>query len=377
MTDASERAAWISLSLLPGIGPALFSRLVGTHGSARAAWRAGTAALAGLPGLLDQPASMAHMARLHAVGAAAAADGVEQATRAADGRVVTALDAEYPQALIGLHPRPAVLYVRGSLAALDEVCAAVVGTRRPSGYGRVAAAEIGEELGRAGVTVVSGLAVGIDGIAQRAAIDAGGRSVAVLPSPLERVYPPGHRSLAGRLVETGGALLTEVPPGHPVGRPDFARRNRIIAGLSAATVVVEAPDRSGALLTAMAAVGYGRDLYAVPGPMDAANSRGTNRLIADHLAALLTSPGALLLQLGTRPATRAAFVRGLSEVESAVLARLLRRARSVEELAASAGLPTASVAGALTLLEARGLITAYGGATFHATPDARRLRLPG
>ena len=122
------------------------------------------------------------------------------------------------------------------------------GTRRPSGYGRASAEEIGDELARAGVTVVSGLAIGIDAVAHTAALAAGGRTVAVLPSPIDRIYPPAHRDLARRMVAAGGALLTELSPGRQIGRPDFARRNRIIAGLAEAVVVVEAPDRSGALI---------------------------------------------------------------------------------------------------------------------------------
>src|SRR5207237_2409670 len=168
------------------------------------------------------------------------------------------------------------------------------------GYGLSAAAEIADELARAGLTVVSGLAIGIDGRAHLAALEAGGRTVAVLPSPIDRVYPPRHRELAARIVAEGGALVSESPPGRMSGKPDFARRNRIISGLAQATVVVEAPDRSGALLTASAALAQGRELYAVPGPIDSIASRGCNRLIADHQAELVTSPASLLHRPGLR-----------------------------------------------------------------------------
>jgi DNA processing protein len=249
---------------------------------------------------------------------------------------------------------------------------AVVGTRRPSGYGRAAAEEIGDELARAGVPVISGLAIGIDAVAHGAAVAAGGRSVAVLPSPIDRLYPPIHRELATRMLAAGGALLSELPPGRPLGRPDFARRNRIIAGLAEAVVVVEAPDRSGALLTADAAIALGRELFAVPGPMDAATSRGTNRLIADHLATLVTSPAALLHMVGLRRGRFPVSVRSLSEAEGLVLAAVLRRAASIEELFDRTHLSTSALAATLTMLEARGLVTAYAGATFHPTLAARR-----
>jgi DNA processing protein len=223
------------------------------------------------------------------------------------------------------------------------------------------------------VTVISGLALGIDGEAHAAAIDAGGRSVAVLPSPLDRIYPPRHRSLATRLVQSGGGLVTELAPGRLPGRPDFARRNRIIAGLAVATVVVEAPDRSGALLTAAAAAELGREVFAVPGPIDAVASRGCNRLIADHLAALVTSPAGLLTSIGLAAGRKPVGVEGLSDPEALVLAKLLKRPASVEELIGPTDLSAGALAGALTLLEARGLATSYGGATFHPTLAARRL----
>jgi DNA processing protein len=224
------------------------------------------------------------------------------------------------------------------------------------------------------VTVVSGLALGIDGEAHAAAVNAGGRSVAVLPSPIDRIYPPRHRGLAARLVSSGGGIVSELPPGQLPGRPDFARRNRVIAGLARATVVVEAPDRSGALLTAAAAVQLGRDLYAVPGPIDAVGSRGCNRLIADQQAALVTSPAGLVASLGLRSRSSGTDgVAQLSDPEALVLARLLKRAASVEELIGPTQLGPGTIAGALTMLEARGLVTSYGGATYHPTLMARRV----
>ncbi|MGZ8512244.1 MAG: DNA-processing protein DprA, partial [Candidatus Limnocylindria bacterium] len=261
----------------------------------------------------------------------------------------------------------------GDAAAFAERGVAIVGTRRASGYGLAVATEVADELARAGVVVVSGLALGIDGAAHRAAVAAGGRSIAVLPSPLDRVYPPRHRPLAREIVAAGGALVTEVPTGATVGRPDFARRNRIIAGLSEAVVVTEAPDRSGALLTAAAATTIGRELYAVPGPIGAMGSRGCNRLIADHQATIVTSTAALLRQIGFTGGRDAPAVGHLSEVEGQVLERLLHHSGSIEELVDRTAHPPAAVAAALTLLEARGLVNPFGGATFHPTPAARNM----
>ncbi|HLE58502.1 MAG TPA: DNA-processing protein DprA [Candidatus Limnocylindria bacterium] len=370
-----ERPFWVALSLVPGVGPVGFARLLAQHGSAEAAWKAGRRLLEGLPRIPDDATPT--LDRLQRVGAIRLAREVEATTHAAGGLVITALDAAYPSSLASLDPRPAVLYLAGDPEALAAPCVALVGTRRASGYGRSVAAELADELARAGVTVVSGLAIGIDGAAHAAAVTAGGRSVAVLPSPIDRVYPPRHADLARRLVTSGGALVSEVAPGQAIGRPDFARRNRWIAGLSQAVVVVEAPDRSGALLTAAAAIDCGRDLYAVPGPIDAAGSRGCNRLIADHHAALLTSPAALLHQIGATGDRRPVSVASLSEAEGMLLYRLLRRSGSIEELIDRTGLGPGAVASGLTLLEARGLVESYGGATFHPTLAARRIERGG
>jgi DNA processing protein len=357
---ASEREHWIALSLLPGIGPATFWRLIERHGTAAAAWRDGLTDAAG-PATLrrEDPRAIARR--------------VEAATASVGGRIVTALDETYPPALLTLDPRPATLHVVGSDEAFALRAVAIVGTRGASGYGHSVAAEIAGDLGEAGVVVVSGLALGIDGTAHRAALESGGRTVAVLPSPLDRVYPPRHRELARRIVARGGALVTEISVGSQVGKPDFARRNRVIAGLAEAVVVVEAPDRSGALLTAAAAIAIGRELYAVPGPITAMASRGCNRLIADRQASIVTSSASLLREIGLANRGRAPVARALSEVEGQVLTRLLERSGSLEELVDRTRHQPSSVASALSLLEARGLVSAFGGATFHPTLAARRL----
>lgn len=369
--DAEERAHWLALGQLPGVGPATFGRLVQTHGSATAAWRA---APEWLPAL---PRRAAESAETHALlcreGVAHLAAEVDDRLQRVGGRAVTPHDASYPSALRSVAPQPAVLYVRGSLASLDAPTVAVVGTRRATGHGLSAAREIADELARAGATVVSGLALGVDAASHAAAVDADGPTVAVLPSSVDRVYPPRNRDLAERIVAAGGALLSEVAPGQRLGKPDFARRNRIIAGLAMAVVIVEAPDRSGALLTAAAALALDRELYAVPGPMGATASRGTNRLIADHDATLVTSPVGLLQRIGVRRGRSPIGISQLSEAEAVVMAKLLQRPGSLEELIDRTGYPAATAASAITLLEARALVTSYGGATFHPTLDARRL----
>jgi len=368
---ATERECWIALSLVPGIGPAAFARMVARFGSASAAWDAGPAGVREIVGIREAATlGREHLAQTdpHAL-----ARSVGRATTSAGGRVVTALDEAYPPALLTLDPRPPTLFIVGDLDIFHERAVAIVGTRRASGYGMSVTTEVAEELGRAGVVIVSGLALGIDGAAHRAALAAGSPTIAVLPSPIDRIYPPGHRSLARELVRAGGALVSEIAIGAAIGRPDFARRNRIIAGLAEAVVVVEAPDRSGALMTAAAATAIGRELYAVPGPIDAMSSRGCNRLIADQQATIVTSAASLLRQIGLTRGEQPPAVKALSEVEGQLLRRLLERSGSIEELVDRTGHSAASVASALTMLEARGLVNPFGGATFHLTLAAKRL----
>ena len=185
LDPAVERPYWIALSLLPGIGPVGFARLLVQYGSAQAAWRAGGAMLDVLPRRVPEaPLALKRLARR---GASMVARRVEADVRRAGGVAITALEPEYPQALASADPRPPVLFRAGDSAAFEAPAVAIVGTRRATGYGRSVAQELADELARAGVTVVSGLALGVDGEAHRAALQAGGRSVAVLPSPLDRI----------------------------------------------------------------------------------------------------------------------------------------------------------------------------------------------
>lgn len=367
----AERPAWLTLAAIPGVGPSSFARALRRFGSARAALAQPVALLEEVP--RADAATRRALEEARTQGPDAVAASLLRAARRVGGQAVTALDESYPPALARLDPRPPVLYLLGSVEAAHERNVAVVGTRRPTGYGRSTAALLADELARGGVTVVSGLAVGIDTVAHEGALAAGGASVAVVPSPPDRLYPPRNRGLAAQLIARGGAVLTELPPGRQPGMPDFARRNRIISGLSEAVVVVEAPDRSGALLTASAAVAQGKELFAVPGPIDSAASRGCNRLIADHQAEPVTSPAALLQRIGAVPTRAAVAVHALSEAEALVLGNLLRHSGSVDELVDRTQLDTGALAGALTLLESRGLVTSYGGVTFHATLVARRI----
>lgn len=196
-------------------------------------------------------------------------------------RILTLSDSEYPVRLANIYDAPLLLYVRGQLPMLDEEAAvAVVGTRRASAYGLCCAYNLGKSLAQEGAVVVSGMARGIDAMAMQGALRAGGSVVGVLGCGVDVVYPAENRALYEDVVQMG-ALLSEYPPQTEPRGAHFPVRNRILSGLSVATLVVEAPERSGALLTAHCALEQGRDVYAVPGAVNAPNSRGCNRLIRD------------------------------------------------------------------------------------------------
>jgi DNA processing protein len=269
-------------------------------------------------------------------------------------------DPRYPPLLAQLHDPPTQVYVRGSPEGLADPAVAVVGARSCSPYGAQVARDLGRELAAAGVVVVSGLARGIDGEAHRGALSAGGRTVAVLGCGIDRDYPRSHAELAQRIRESG-AVVSEYPAGVEPAPWRFPARNRIIAGLCLATVVVEARERSGALITADFALELGRDVFAVPGEITAALSAGTNDLLRQGAAPLLSARdvlGALGLDTHPRLVTRAPPV---SDAAAAVLVLLADGAVDADALGRLAKRPSAEVAAALVELELAGLAAGADG----------------
>jgi DNA processing protein len=262
-------------------------------------------------------------------------------------------DAAYPPLLAQLHDPPAQLYARGRLDVLEEPAVAVVGARSCSGYGASVARTLGRDLAAAGLVVVSGLARGIDGEAHRGALEAGGTTIAVLGCGIDRDYPRAHAGLAER-IRAGGAAVSEYPPGVEPAPWRFPARNRIIAGLSLATVVVEARERSGALITADFALELGRDVFAVPGEITAALSAGTNDLLRQGAAPLL-SPADVLHALGLDPPERPPLPP-VSPAAAGVLRLLSDGPGEADVLARLAGRSSGEVAAALVELELAGLV---------------------
>jgi DNA processing protein len=259
---------------------------------------------------------------------------------------------------------PPVLFVRGHLTEHDTRAVALVGTRRATTYGRAVADRLGRELAAAGVTVISGLAKGVDTVAHHAAIQAGGRTIAVLGNGLDQVYPAENAGLTRQIVDHDlGAVVSEFAPGIPPDAVNFPRRNRIISGLSLATVIVEAGEKSGALITADFALEQGRDVLAVPGSIMSPTSAGTNLLLRQG-AIPVTRVEDILEALGSMPAESAAVlarhVPQLEPLESSVCQALDNAPRHVDELARSLGLGPGSVAATLTMLELKGLARQVG-----------------
>ncbi|MGZ4384933.1 MAG: DNA-processing protein DprA [Gaiellaceae bacterium] len=259
----------------------------------------------------------------------------------------------FPELLAAIHDPPAGLFLRGSgsVELLRRPCVAIVGARACSSYGALVARRVGRELAEAGAVVVSGLARGVDAEAHRGALEGGGSTVAVLGCGIDRDYPQAHARLAARICEDG-LLVSEYEPGVPPAPWRFPARNRIVAGLCAATVVVEARARSGALITADFALEEGREVWAVPGEITSALSRGTNHLLRLGAAPLLDSEE-LIATLGLAPAPERSSAQ-LSEPAARVQEALRRSAGSVDELALAIGMPADTLAAALVELELAG-----------------------
>lgn len=354
----SGRRYWLGFNHVAGVGPLRLARLREVFGSLQAAWEANADALrrAGLDSrtvdnLLETRRSLdldAVQRRLDDLGAA----------------FLTLEDPDYPALLRELPDAPPVLYVRGSFSASDRWAVAIVGTRKAGNYGLDMAFQLGADLAREGIAVISGLALGIDAAAHKGALEGGGRTIAVLPCGIDSVYPPDHRGLA-RAIADHGALVTEFPPDTQAEVKNFPARNRLISGLALGVIVVEAPLKSGALLTADSASEQGREVFAVPGPATSTASKGSNRLIQDG-AKLILSVDDVLAELNlTRDGseTRAAVQEIVPEndTERAILACLGEEARHIDEVCRASGLPISTVSSALALMELKGLVRQMGG----------------
>jgi DNA processing protein len=389
----SEHDAWVVLAGACGVGPVTFQRLLATYGTAQAVLRdavsdGGASRLIAASAGPDAPPVLSHASALTIVTAAANPQRTLAVVRRAGVTVITLRDRDYPSRLRRVELPPPVLFVTGSVQALEpDHAVAVVGTRRPTGLGRATAARIAGAIAGRGATVVSGLAYGIDAAAHSAAVRGVAPTVAVVGGGHEHLYPAGHRSLAAAIVATGGAVVSEFAPDVAPSRGTFPRRNRIISGLSDATVVVEAGARSGALTTAAWALEQGRSLFIVPGRLEDPTVAGSLAFLreAGPEARVVAGIAELLddldLEVGSGGLADAAgsFLDravDLGATEAAVGAALRGGLASVDELALETGLDGAAVLAALTTLELRGLalevLGRYQPSGPLAEPPARR-----
>ena len=282
---------------------------------------------------------------------------------------VTALaqtDPRYPSRLREIDDTPPVLYVKGVWAEVDEWSVAVVGTRRATAYGRMAAQELSRGLAVNGVTVVSGLARGVDTVSHRAALDAGGRTVAVLANGLDTVYPPKNRRLAEEIAERG-AVMSDYPLGTKPSADFFPRRNRILSGVSLGTLVVEGDHDSGAMITARFATEQNREVFAVPGSIFSVQSKGPFDLIKDGATPVATAEHileALNLSVAGKQLDFGRAAPPESDDERVLMATLSREPQHIDAVVRRSGLAAATVSGTLALLEIKGLVRDVGGMQF-------------
>jgi DNA processing protein len=360
---ANELIENVRLSLVSGVGPLLRKALLERFGTAAAVLAAPKDELQSVDGIGPKIA-----ARIRAANEEINAELELKIAADHSIDVLTEASDDYPRPLKQIHDPPGVLFRRGKPAAQDDLAVAIVGTRHASRYGIAQAERLAASLARTGFTVVSGLARGIDAAAHRGAMSAGGRTIAVLASGLLEIYPPEHDQLADE-VAASGYLVSESPPRMVPLSGAFPQRNRIISGLSVGTIVVEAAERSGALITARHAYEQGREVFAVPGPIDSRLSRGCHALIKDG-AKLVESIDDVLAELGPlaeniqRPdgtVLSAPAELTLNDIEQQVLAAIDGSPISMDEVARTSGLPIHRVLSTISVLEMRRLVRRVSG----------------
>jgi len=355
-----ELAYWVAFSRILGIGPVRFKLLLDYfHEDVAAAWKADRKELAQAG--LDAKTIDSFLKQRTTSKPQQELEKLERLRI----RVLTLKDKDYPDLLKELINAPPVLYIAGTFKKEeDRFALGIVGTRKVSSYGRQVTEQFARELAEGKVTVVSGLAHGIDTIAHTATLDAGGRTLAVLASGLDTIYPADNLGLARRIVESGqGALITEFPLGiKPDGR-NFPARNRIISGLSQGILVTEAPKQSGALITANFALEQGRDVFGVPNSIYSPGSVGVNKLIQDG-AHLVTNVQDILMVLNLFLVPQHIEIQAAlpdNSEERTLLALLSHDPLHIDELIRLSGLPTTIVSSTLMVMELKGMIRQFGG----------------
>jgi len=361
-----ETKYWVGFSIVPGIGRVKLAQLENHFGSLEDAWKAG-------PGDLRQAGLDSGSIRAVTTWRAKISleEEIEKLGRY-NVKVFTWHDPDYPSRLKEIYDYPPIIYVRGSLLPEDEWCLAVVGTRRATVYGRQVTEELVADLAQSKITIVSGLARGIDSIAHRTALNVGGRSVAVFGCGLDVVYPSENANLA-RDVMQQGALVSEYPLGTRPRADNFPRRNRIMSGLSLGVLVTEAGERSGAIITAHMALEQNREVFAIPGSILSPASRGTNRLIQEG-AKLVHDCTDILEELNLTAVARQMELKEVippSDTESLLLKQLSAEPIHIDEVCRNSGLPVPTVSSTLAMMELKGLVKQVGNMNYVLAREVR------
>jgi DNA processing protein len=352
----NELGYWVGFNKVQGIGPLRLRALLDTYGSIERAWHA--------PGEQLSRVGLDNRSVKNLLEARSEIDLEQELKRleAMNVRALTWESPDYPRLLLETNAPPPVLYVKGELTEQDAWAVAIVGTRRASTYGREVTRRLAGALARNGITVVSGMARGIDGVAHRAALEAGGRTVAVFGCGIDRIYPPEHRKLAQQIA-AHGALVSDYPLGTPPEGRNFPPRNRIISGLSLGVLVTNAGKTSGALITADFAAEQGRDVFAVPGSVLTRGSIGPNRLIQDG-AKLVTTAEDILEELNLTMVAEQKQARQIlpeDETEATLLEHLSADPTHVDDLQQKIDLPISEVTSTLAMMELKGMVRQVGG----------------
>jgi DNA processing protein len=359
---------WVGFNNIPGIGRVRLGQLEKHFGNLELAWQAtpGEMKRAGL----DSVAMRAIAQWRDKINPDVEMEKIERHHI----KVLTCNDKDYPKRLKEIYDYPPLLYVKGSLLPEDDWCLAVVGTRRATVYGKQVTEEIVSDLARSKITIVSGLAKGIDTIAHRSALEAGGRSVAVFASGLDIVYPAENERLARDIMERG-ALLSEYPLGAKPRAENFPRRNRILSGLSLGVLVTEADEDSGAMITARDALEQDREVFAIPGSVLSPASRGTNRLVQMGEAKLVRTYTDILEELNLTTVARQIEMREIlpeTETESLLIKQLGAEPSHIDEVCQRSGLPAATVSSTLAMMELKGLVKQVGTMNYVLSREMRQ-----
>lgn len=361
-----QKRYWVGFNLARGIGAVRLQSLIQYFGDAGSAWQGSADELraAGLgPKVIERFLEIRKSVDLEKLWDTITAQGIN---------ILTWDDENYPPRLKEIEQPPPVLYVRGEILPEDHFAVAIVGTRKVTPYGRQVTEELSAFLAANGITIVSGLARGVDAVAHSAALKAGGRTVAVLGSGVDRIYPPENRALAEQMMSRG-AVISDYPVGTAPESSNFPPRNRIISGLSMAVVVIEAGETSGALITAEFAAEQGREIFAVPGSILAPQSKGTNKLIQNGALPLLTPQDILqalnLTRVGAQKAARK--ILPADAVEAQVLNLLNSEPLHVDEIRNQTGLPVEKVSAALVMMELKGMVRQVGGMHYVAVREVQ------